>query len=152
MLSSPSVCCHIENKNTLKEVQTSTGELLLYRTLPNKGCSTFCKTLLEDISKPETKKNDNSFSSQVNLNIQVLFLITSWTVCSKDNYSNDNRPSYDCYCCKPLLFRTFTNLIFSSSLTYRYSISNIHRSHTGSPFLAYLCGTELSEISNSLSQ
>src|SRR5688572_9895902 len=74
MLSSPSVCCHIENKNILKEVQTSTGELLLYRTLPNKGCSTFCKTLLEDISKPETKKNDNSFSSQVNLNIEVFSL------------------------------------------------------------------------------
>lgn len=54
MLSSPSVCYHTENKNTLKEDQTSTGELLMYRTLPNKDCS--YPKAHKGYLKPETKK------------------------------------------------------------------------------------------------
>jgi len=53
MLSSLSVCYHTENKNTLKEDQTSTGELLTYRTLPNKDCNYSEAT--KDIQNPKLK-------------------------------------------------------------------------------------------------
>ena len=55
MLSSLSVCYHTENKNTVKEDQTSTGELLTYRTLPNKDCN-YSKD--QRLLKPETKNDE----------------------------------------------------------------------------------------------